>query len=145
MLRQCQNTLESSVARLKAMRCVIEPFVRKVRHFWVHTPSFAKYVHFLDRGDLKGGGELMLRSAQMLANAGADFLICSDNTIHEAFSYVEPRSPLPWLHIAEVVAAEGLATLDSTRLLARAALQHAVESSGEHWRHSGHSFDSHAI
>ena len=48
----------------------------------------------------------MLRSAEKLANAGADFLICPDNTIHQAFSYVEPRSPLPWIHIAEVVAAE---------------------------------------
>lgn len=48
----------------------------------------------------------MLRSADKLARIGADFLICPDNTIHRAFSYVEPRSPLPWLHIAEVVADE---------------------------------------
>src|SRR5262249_37738170 len=34
------------------------------------------------------------------------FLICPDNTIHQAFAYVEPRSPRPWLHIAEVVAGE---------------------------------------
>ncbi len=27
-----------------------------------------------------------------------------DNTIHQAFAYVEARSPLPWLHIAEEVA-----------------------------------------
>ncbi|MCP1726570.1 aspartate racemase [Natronospira proteinivora] len=47
----------------------------------------------------------MLTSARKLINAGADFLICPDNTIHQAFSYVETRSPLPWLHIAEVVAA----------------------------------------
>jgi aspartate racemase len=72
----------------------------------MHTPSFAEYVYCLERGDLQGVGELMLRSAQKLAHAGADFLICPDNTIHQAFSYVEPRSPLPWLHIAEIVAAE---------------------------------------
>ena len=48
----------------------------------------------------------MLRSADKLAKAGADFLICPDNTIHQALRYVQPRSPLPWLHIAEVVAAE---------------------------------------
>ncbi len=48
----------------------------------------------------------MLSSAHKLANAGADFLICPDNTMHQAFAYVAPRSPLPWLHIAEVVAAE---------------------------------------
>ena len=75
----------------------------------MHTPSLAEYVSYLERGDLRGVGELMLRSARKLAAAGADFLICPDNTIHQAFSYVEPRSPLPWLHIAEVVAAEAQA------------------------------------
>ena len=72
----------------------------------MHTPSLAGYVRCLDAGDLQGVGELMLHSARALARAGADFLICPDNSIHAAFSYVEPRSPLPWLHIAEVVAAE---------------------------------------
>src|SRR5881628_2244270 len=72
----------------------------------MHTPSLAGYLDCLDRGDWQGVGELMLASANKLANIGADFLICPDNTIHQAFSYVEPRSPLPWLHIAEVVAAE---------------------------------------
>jgi len=48
----------------------------------------------------------MLASAHKLASAGADFLICPDNTIHQAFSLLAGRSPRPWLHIAEVVAAE---------------------------------------
>ncbi|HEV3486022.1 MAG TPA: aspartate/glutamate racemase family protein, partial [Vicinamibacterales bacterium] len=34
------------------------------------------------------------------------FLICPDNTFHRAFARVEARSPLPWLHIADVVVAE---------------------------------------
>lgn len=75
----------------------------------MHTPSLAEYVRCLERGDLEGVGELMLRSALKLASAGADFLICPDNTIHQALPYVEPRSPLPWLHIAEVVATEARA------------------------------------
>jgi aspartate racemase len=70
----------------------------------MHTPSLAEYVHCLDHGDLQGVGDLMLRSAHKLASAGADFLICPDNTIHQAFDYVQARSPLPWLHIAQVVA-----------------------------------------
>jgi aspartate racemase len=48
----------------------------------------------------------MLDSARKLAAAGAELLICPDNTIHVAMDYVRERSPLPWLHIAEVVAAE---------------------------------------
>jgi aspartate racemase len=74
----------------------------------MHTPSFAVYVDCLDRGDWNGVGELMLASAAKLAAAGAAFLICPDNTIHQAFPYVEPRSPLPWLHIADVVATRAL-------------------------------------
>jgi aspartate racemase len=50
----------------------------------------------------------MLSSARKLAAGGAELLICPDNTIHQAFPWVEPRSPLPWLHIAEVVAAEAV-------------------------------------
>jgi aspartate racemase len=72
----------------------------------MHTPSLAEYVRFLDRGDWRSVGELMLASATKLARAGADFLICPDNTIHQGLPHIEPRSPLPWLHIAEVVAAE---------------------------------------
>ncbi|MBX3659154.1 MAG: amino acid racemase [Ramlibacter sp.] len=72
----------------------------------MHTPSLAEYVARLDRGDLHGVAELMLASAQKLAASGADFLICPDNTIHQAFDHVASRSPLPWLHIADVVAAE---------------------------------------
>ena len=72
----------------------------------LHSLSLADYVDCLDRGDLQGVGDLMLASAHKLAAIGADFLICPDNTIHQAFPYVEPRSPRPWLHIAEVVAAE---------------------------------------
>jgi aspartate racemase len=58
---------------------------------------------------MQGVGELMLSSADKLAKAGAQFLICPDNTIHQAFDHVLPRSPLPWLHIAEVVAQEARA------------------------------------
>lgn len=72
----------------------------------LHSLSLADYVDCLDRGDLRGVGELMLRSARKLASIGADFLICPDNTIHAALPLIERESPLPWLHIAEVVADE---------------------------------------
>jgi aspartate racemase len=72
----------------------------------MHTPPFSDYVRYLDRNDWAAVGELMLTSANRLATIGADFLICPDNTIHQALPYVEPRSPRPWLHIAEVVATE---------------------------------------
>jgi aspartate racemase len=72
----------------------------------MHTPSLADYMQRIEDDDWQGVGDLMLASAAKLAACGADFLICPDNTIHQAFDYVQPRSPLPWLHIAEVVADE---------------------------------------
>jgi aspartate racemase len=71
----------------------------------MHTPSLADYVRCLDRDDWPGVATLMLASAGKLARTGADFLICPDNTLHQALPHVLPRSPLPWLHIAEVAAA----------------------------------------
>jgi aspartate racemase len=75
----------------------------------MHTPSLAGYVACLDRDDWQGVAALMLASACKLADIGADFLICPDNTIHQALPLVLPHSPLPWLHIAEVAAAEAAA------------------------------------
>ena len=75
----------------------------------LHTPSLADYVTCLAAGDREGIAALMLDSAARLAAAGADFLICPDNTIHQAFDLVAPCSPLPWLHIAEVVADAAIA------------------------------------
>jgi aspartate racemase len=75
----------------------------------MHSHSLADYVACLERDDWAGVAELMLDSARKLAAVGAALLICPDNTIHQALPRVLPRSPLPWLHIAEVVAAEATA------------------------------------
>jgi aspartate racemase len=70
----------------------------------MHTHSLARYMQCIYRDDWQGVGELMLSSAGKLAGAGAQFLICPDNTIHQALPSIKSRLPLPWLHIAEVVA-----------------------------------------
>jgi len=72
----------------------------------LHSFSLARYMASIEAGDWAGVAELMLGSAEKLARAGADFLICPDNTIHQAFDLIEHRSPRPWLHIAREVAAE---------------------------------------
>ena len=72
----------------------------------LHSHSLAEYMKRIDTGDWAGVAELMLSSADKLAKAGADFLICPDNTIHQAFDLIEHRAPRPWLHIAREVAAE---------------------------------------
>ena len=72
----------------------------------LHSHSLARYMQFVYGNDWAGVAELMLSSADKLARAGADFLICPDNTIHQAFDLIEHRSPRPWLHIAREVAKE---------------------------------------
>jgi aspartate racemase len=72
----------------------------------MHAHPLATYMSFIDKDDWRGVGELMLDSAARLKKIGADFLICPDNTIHQALDPVIERSPLPWLHIADEVAAE---------------------------------------
>ena len=74
----------------------------------MHTHSLADYMERIYRGDWAGVAELMVASAKKLASNGADFLIVPDNTIHQALPHVGTRSPLPWLHIAEVVANEAV-------------------------------------
>jgi aspartate racemase len=72
----------------------------------LHSHSLAKYMQCVYANDWAGVAELMLSSADKLSRAGADFLICPDNTIHQAFDLIEHRSPRPWLHIAKEVAKE---------------------------------------
>ncbi|MGE5813853.1 MAG: aspartate/glutamate racemase family protein [Acidobacteriota bacterium] len=72
----------------------------------MHTRSLADYMECIYRDDWRGVGELMLSSASKLAAIGAEFLVCPDNTVHQALPLIEGRSPLPWLHIADVVASQ---------------------------------------
>ncbi|GAB2880109.1 aspartate/glutamate racemase family protein [Microbulbifer echini] len=74
----------------------------------MHTHSLARYVEYLDSSDFQGISDLMLSSADKLKSQGADFLICPDNTIHQAYEYVVERSPLPWLHISDGVIAAAI-------------------------------------
>jgi aspartate racemase len=69
----------------------------------MHTHSLSKYMDCIYKNDWDGVASLMLSSAQKLEKTGASFLICPDNTIHQAFPIVLQKSLLPWLHIAEEV------------------------------------------
>ena len=72
----------------------------------MHTYPLAQYMEPIYRNSWQQVAELMLSSAAKLASIGARVLICPDNTIHQAMPLLVPRSPLPWLHIADTVAAE---------------------------------------
>jgi len=71
----------------------------------MHTVPLAIHMQHIDAGRWEDEARLLLESAQRLADAGADFLICPDNTAHQAVDLIRQRSPRPWVHIAEEVAA----------------------------------------
>jgi len=72
----------------------------------MHTHPLGEYMVHIRAGNWKGVAELMLSSVNKVFQIGAEIAICPDNTIHQAFKYVTENSPIPWLHIAEAVAAE---------------------------------------
>ena len=91
-----------------------------ILHFEASSADFATQRQRELAGILANQATVALRNARLyhqvpLADAigalkiGADFLICPDNTIHQALPLIAARSPLPWLHIAEVVAGEAVA------------------------------------
>lgn len=74
----------------------------------LHSHPFDEYMRYIEAGDWARIAELMLSSEAKVAKTGAEFVICPDNTIHQAFDRVVERASLPWLHIAEEVAAEAV-------------------------------------
>jgi len=68
----------------------------------------ARWLPAFDAGDFRGVARIMLESTAVLAGAGADFAICPDNSAHLAWDHVQAETPIPWLHIAEVLASEAL-------------------------------------
>jgi aspartate racemase len=72
----------------------------------MHTHPFSNYMKYIEADDWNGVADLMQSSVKKVAQVGADFAICPDNTAHQAFDLVVDDSPIPWLHIAEEVAAE---------------------------------------
>lgn len=72
----------------------------------LHTFALADYMQRIDADNWDDVAYLMARSATKLCDVGADVAICPDNTFHQAYEKAVEASPIPWLHIAEVVADE---------------------------------------
>ncbi len=72
----------------------------------MHTYPLADYMVPIKQGNWEQVAQMMLSSVHKVTEAGAEFAICPDNTIHQAFEFVVGKSPIPWLHIAHAVAHE---------------------------------------
>jgi aspartate racemase len=72
----------------------------------VHNHSLKEYMDRIERGDWDGVADLMVSSVGKLAEAGVDFAVCPDNTVHLVFDRVAKESPVPLLSIVDVVSDE---------------------------------------
>ena len=72
----------------------------------MNSVPMAEHMPHIRANDWEAVAGILAASAHKLARAGADFAICPDNTYHQAFKYLIPQSPIPWLHIAAAVAEE---------------------------------------
>ena len=72
----------------------------------MNSMPMAQHMPPIRANDWEKVATLLAASAHKVAKAGADFAICPDNTYHQAFKYLIPQSPIPWLHIAGAVAEE---------------------------------------
>ncbi len=72
----------------------------------MNSLPMAEHMRHILADDWRAVADAMAESARKVARAGADFAICPDNTYHQAFEYLIPQSPIPWLHIAVAVAEE---------------------------------------
>jgi len=92
----CYRTLSHEAERLTGGHAYPE--------ITMHALPLEAYLASIDAGDWSGVATLMSRSASVLAQAGAELIICPNNTLHQAFDLVV--SPVPWMHIASAVVAE---------------------------------------
>jgi aspartate racemase len=65
----------------------------------MNSLPMAEHMRHIVADDWAAVAELMLASTRRVAQAGADFAICPDNTYHQALPYLLPHSPIPWLHM----------------------------------------------
>lgn len=56
-----------------------------------------------ESNDYSAVGKFLAEGVQMVADAGADFFVCPDNTAHIVLEQIVDDLPIPGLHIADVV------------------------------------------
>ena len=72
----------------------------------MNSVPLAEHMRYIYDDDWQGLAGVLAESAAKVAQAGAEFAICPDNTYHQSFKFLLPLSPIPWLHIADAVGEE---------------------------------------
>lgn len=66
--------------------------------------DFEEFVQLKKIGDWDTQAQMLVREAQRLEQAGAEFIILATNTMHKMADQIESSISVPFLHIAEVTA-----------------------------------------
>lgn len=81
----------------------------------IFSVSFEQYIHWQEAGDWVAIAEELGKGAQILENAGADFIVIATNTMHKVVEEIQSAIHVPVLNILDVVAdsllAEGIVTV----------------------------------
>ncbi len=105
----------------------------------LHSVNFGLWTSWAQAGRWDTIGESLVSVAHRLQLAGADFGLIASNTMHLAFDYVRRESPIPFLSLIDVVAADlvrrgvtrvaitGTGFTMSSRLYADGLTPHGVE------------------
>ncbi len=70
----------------------------------IHNEPFEQYLQAALRSDWHRVGELLRRSSDVLAAAGAEFCITPDNLMQNGVHLAEVGSKIPWLKMTDAVA-----------------------------------------
>src|SRR5262245_54052645 len=67
----------------------------------VHNEPLAHFIDAIRKDDWHRVGELLRRSAEVLARCGAEFCLSPDNIVQHAAHLAESGSPIPWLTMTD--------------------------------------------
>lgn len=70
----------------------------------LHNEPLALYIDALRAGDWHAVGDLLRRSADILARCGAQFALSPDNAVQFGVHLAETGSPIPWITMTDLVA-----------------------------------------
>lgn len=72
----------------------------------LHNEPLALYIDAIRKGDWHTVGRLLRKSAEVVHRCGAEFCLSPDNVIQHGVQLAEVGSPIPWLTMPELVAAD---------------------------------------
>jgi aspartate racemase len=70
----------------------------------IFSVSFKQYIHWQEAGDWEAIGKELAKGAQILENAGADFVVIATNTMHKVVDEIQEAVTIPVLNLLDVVA-----------------------------------------